>query len=90
MKIIDGIKLGALSAVFILGTAQAEERTLYLAGYGGSTYSAIQLGGGALFGAVVSHLPDSTQLPYAVVLLVTSTVAFIVYETVIGVSKSKE
>lgn len=37
MKIIDGIKLGALSAVFILGTAQAEERTLYLAGYGGST-----------------------------------------------------
>ena len=37
MKVIDGIKLAALSAALVLSTAQAAERTLYLAGYGGST-----------------------------------------------------
>ena len=34
MKVIDGIKLAALSAALVLSPAQAAERTLYLAGYG--------------------------------------------------------
>ncbi|MDH3218721.1 MAG: ABC transporter substrate-binding protein [Gammaproteobacteria bacterium] len=37
MKILCGIKLTVLSAAIVFGSAQAAERTLYLAGYGGST-----------------------------------------------------
>ena len=37
MNAIQGIKLAAISAALIVSSAQAAERTLYLAGYGGST-----------------------------------------------------
>ena len=51
----------------------------HIAGYAGTTYSAIQLAGGALFGAIAAHLPDATQIPYAILLLISSACAWLVY-----------
>ena len=48
----------------------------HIAGYAGATYSALQLSGGAIIGALASHLPDTTQVPFAILLLVTSSLAW--------------
>jgi len=54
-----------------------------IAGYAGSLYSFMQMGGGAVVGALVSHLPDHNQIPLALVLLILPLLAWAVFEFVV-------
>ena len=48
-----------------------------LAGYAGAFYSAMQLGGGALLGAVATHLPANTPVPFACIVIVCAVSAWL-------------
>ena len=54
-----------------------------IAGYAGSLYSFMQLGGGATISALVSYLPDTDQVPLASIFMVCSALSWIVFEVVV-------
>lgn len=56
------------------------------AGYAASCYGAIQMGGAALIGSLVSYLPDENQLPLAFVFMGCATAAWFVFERFINMS----
>jgi len=59
-----------------------------IAGYTGSLYSFMQLGGGAAISALVSYLPDTNQVPLALIFMVCSALSWIVFEFVVISKKS--
>jgi Bcr/CflA subfamily drug resistance transporter len=54
-----------------------------IAGYAGSLYSFMQLGGGATISALVAYLPDNDQVPLATIFMVCSALSWIVFEFVV-------
>jgi DHA1 family bicyclomycin/chloramphenicol resistance-like MFS transporter/DHA1 family 2-module integral membrane pump EmrD-like MFS transporter len=54
-----------------------------IAGYAGSLYSFMQLGGGAVVSALVSYLPETDQVPLASIFMICSTLSWIVFELVV-------
>jgi len=54
-----------------------------IAGYTGSLYSFMQLGGGAVISALVSYLPETNQVPLASIFMACSAIAWIVFEYVV-------
>ena len=55
----------------------------YIAGYAGALYGFMQISGGASLGGLMSYLPDSTQLPLALVMLGASLCSWAIYECVV-------
>lgn len=51
-----------------------------IAGYAGSLYSSMQLGGGAIIGWISAFLPDDRVYPLAIVLMLTSLMAWLLFE----------
>ncbi len=54
-----------------------------VAGYAGALYGAMQLGGGAALGGLISYLPDQTPIPLAWIVLIASIVSWLVYKFVV-------
>lgn len=54
-----------------------------IAGYAGALYGFMQVGGGAVIGGIISHLPAANQIPLALVMLIASLLAWLVYEVVV-------
>lgn len=85
------------SAVFIFGStlvfpnafANAFENIGHIAGYGGGLYSSIQLAGGALFSAILSHVSTTTQLPMAALFIASGLLSWITFNCMHG-TKLKE
>lgn len=85
-----GIHVPAITAclfVFFFGVtfiwpnafAGAMEPFDKIAGYAGATYSALQLGGGAVVAGVAAHAPDSSQMPFAIIVISCAISAWLVY-----------
>ncbi|MDF3033637.1 MAG: multidrug resistance transporter, Bcr family [Alphaproteobacteria bacterium] len=54
-----------------------------IAGYAGSLYSFMQLGGGAAISALVSCLPNADQVPIASIFMICSLLSWLVFELVV-------
>lgn len=55
----------------------------HIAGYAGSLYSFMQLGGGALIGSLTTWLPANSPLPMAIIFIVSPILAWISYEVLV-------
>jgi len=55
-----------------------------VAGYAGALYSFMQIGGGAVVGAIVAHIPDTDQVPLALVFVTCTALAWLVFERVVN------
>lgn len=55
-----------------------------IAGYAGAMYGFMQIGGAAVIGSIVAHLPSSNQIPLALVIIITSLLAWLVYEAIVS------
>lgn len=55
-----------------------------IAGYAGSLYSFMQLGGGALIGNITAWLPASSPLPLAVIFIISPILAWLSYEGLVN------
>ena len=55
----------------------------HIAGYGGGLYAGIQLAGGALFSAILSHLNTTNQLPMGLLFIASGLLAWITFKIVI-------
>lgn len=55
-----------------------------IAGYAGSLYSFMQLGGGAIIGSFTAYLPANSSLPLAVVFIVSPILAWLSYEGLVN------
>lgn len=73
----------SFGATFIFPNAFAESFTPFgdRAGYASAIYGSMQIGGGSLFGMLISYLPDENQFYLAVIMLVCSSIAWLLYET---------
>lgn len=56
----------------------------HIAGYAGSLYSFLQMGGAGLLGLFISFLPDHNQIPLSIVMMTTPILLFGIYYTVIA------
>lgn len=54
-----------------------------IAGYAGALYGFMQVGGGAVVGGIISHLPALNQFPLALVMSIAPVLAWLVYEFVV-------
>lgn len=54
-----------------------------IAGYAGALYSFMQLGGGAAMSALVSYLPETDQVPLALIFMACSLLSWVVFEMVV-------
>jgi Bcr/CflA subfamily drug resistance transporter len=55
----------------------------HIAGYAGSLYSFMQLGGGAIIGSIVAYMPASSPFPLAIVFIISASFAWISYESMV-------
>lgn len=54
-----------------------------IAGYAGALYGFMQIGGAAVMGGLMSYLPDNTQVPLGLVMLLASFFSWMLYEFVV-------
>ena len=54
-----------------------------IAGYTGAMYGFMQLGGGAVSGALVSHLPDHDQVSLALLMLCAPVLSWVIFEVIV-------
>jgi DHA1 family bicyclomycin/chloramphenicol resistance-like MFS transporter/DHA1 family 2-module integral membrane pump EmrD-like MFS transporter len=80
--IIAPMSLFYFGSTFIWPNAFATAFTPFgdIAGYAGSLYGFMQIGGAACIGALITQLPMQNQIPLAGVMLVASLLAWSVYE----------
>lgn len=79
------------SIIFIFGStltfanafAKAFADIGHIAGYGGGLYSTVQLMGGALFSAILSHLSTINQLPMGLLFIASGALSWVVFKTVV-------
>ena len=77
--------------IFIFGStltfanafAKAFENIGHIAGYGGGLYSAVQLLGGAIFAAILSHLSTTNQLPMGALFMASGVLSWVVFKAVV-------
>ena len=74
-----------IGSTFIYPNASAVAMTPFgkLAGYAGALYSFMQIAGAAFIGGIISHLPDTNQLPLAVTFIVAAILCWLIYEGVV-------
>ncbi len=51
-----------------------------IAGYAAALYTFMPTIGGGLFGGLASHVPDENQIPLALIFIIASALALLVYE----------
>ncbi|MBA2710511.1 MAG: multidrug effflux MFS transporter [Tatlockia sp.] len=61
----------------------------HIAGYAGTLYSFMQLGGGALIGSISAHLPANSQFPMAIIFITSPILAWVSYEILVNRKESK-
>lgn len=61
-----------------------------IAGYTGSLYGFMTLGGAAILGAIMSGLPHQNQLCLALIILCASTLSWLTYEIIVPKTKALE
>jgi len=61
-----------------------------IAGYAGSLYSFMQLGGGAIIGSMTSFLPSNSPLPLAMIFIASPILACLSYEILVNRCSNKE
>lgn len=54
-----------------------------IAGYAGALYSFMQIGGAAVLGTLVAYLPDSDQIPLALIFITAPALAWLIFEGVV-------
>lgn len=83
--IVIPIILFYFGSTFIWPNAFATAFTPFgdIAGYAGALYGFMQLSGGAVMGGVVSYLPTTNQIPLALIILIGSFSAWLIYEKVV-------
>lgn len=59
----------------------------HIAGYAGALYGFMQISGGALIGTLIVYLPETDQIPLGFVMLISSILAWVIYEKVISTKK---
>lgn len=52
----------------------------HMAGYGGSMYGFMQICGAGLTSSIVAYLPDDSPLPLAIIMIISSALAWLLYE----------
>ena len=74
-----------IGSTFIYPNASAIAMTPFgkVAGYAAALYSFMQVAGAAFFGALVSHLPDTNQLPLAVAFILAAILCLLIYEGIV-------
>lgn len=74
-----------IGSTFIYPNASAIAMTPFgkVAGYPAALYSFIQVAGAAVFGALVSHLPNTNQLPLAVAFILAAILCLLIYEGIV-------
>jgi Bcr/CflA subfamily drug resistance transporter len=84
--IIVPVFIFIFGATFIWPNAFAGAFTPFgtIAGYTGALYSFIQLGGAALIGSITAYLPAHTQLPIAIIFILSPVLAWITYESLVN------
>ena len=60
-----------------------------IAGYAGSLYSFMQLGGGAVISGLVAYLPEHDQVPLSLIFMGCSALAWIVFEYIVVTQKEE-
>ncbi len=60
-----------------------------MAGYAGALYGFMQISGAAAIGTIVSYLPHQNQIPLAWVFIVSSILAWIVFEKIVRKNETK-
>ncbi len=51
-----------------------------IAGYAAAIYGAVQLGGAAVIGSIISLMPDTNQIPLALIFMISPILAWLVFE----------
>lgn len=51
-----------------------------IAGYAGALYGFMQVCGAAVISGIVAHLPSTNQIPLALIIMITSVLAWLIYE----------
>lgn len=71
-----------LGSTFLWPNAFAMAMTPFgdIAGYAGTSYSFMQLSGGAVIGALVAHLPDSSQVPLGLLFMSTALISLLLFK----------
>lgn len=59
----------------------------HIAGYAGALYGFMQISGGAVISGLISYLPDTNQIPLALVFIGASALSWLVYEVLQGYQK---
>lgn len=74
-----------IGTTFIYPNASAIAMTPFgkVAGYAAALYSFIQVAGAAFFGALLSHLQNTNQLPLAVAFILAAILCLLIYEGVV-------
>lgn len=54
-----------------------------MAGYAGAVYGFMQISGAAVIGTIVSYLPDTNQIPLALVFIVSTILAWLIFEKIV-------
>lgn len=60
-----------------------------IAGYAGALYGFMQIGGGAAMSALITYLPETNQVPLALVFIFASILAWLIYESINYFVKNK-
>lgn len=81
-----------IGSTFIYPNASAVAMTPFgkLAGYAGALYSFMQVAGAAFIGGIISHLPNTNQLPLAVTFIVAAILCLLIYEGIVHRAKMKD
>lgn len=58
-----------------------------IAGYAAAIYGLMQIGGGAVMGAIISFLPDTNQIPLAMSFVIAPMLAWLIYEFTVQPSR---
>ncbi len=83
--IMGPVVLFYVGATFIWPNAMAAAFSPFgkITGYAAALYGFMQVSGAAGMGAIISHLPDTNQLPLALVMLISPLLAWLIYEVIV-------
>lgn len=86
LVVIIPVTLFFFGATFIWPNAFAGAFTPFghIAGYAGSLYSFMQLGGGAFIGSLVTWLPASSAFPLAIIFMISPLLAWLCWDKMIN------
>lgn len=83
--IVSSVTIFYLGSTFIYANtfAGAFAKCGKIAGFAGALYGSLQIAGASVLGALVSYLPDNTQVPLACVYMGCTAAAWLVYKKIV-------